>query len=172
MADDVTRRTFLGTTAVVVLTSAVAELDAVAAPLPIADRRALGAAMDRIIPAEGRMPAGSALGGLAAAERVIASDRGVEAAVADALKALGPTFAAAAAAEQIAALTALERNHPQAFGVLRDLTYEAYYTNPKVWALLGYRFRTGARPTAPAEPFDERRIGRVRSMPRLYREAE
>ena len=33
---------------------------------------------------------------------------------------------------------------------LRDAVYEAYYSNPVVWKLIGYQFRSGPRPTAAA----------------------
>ena len=52
---------------------------------------------------------------------------------------------------------------------LRDLVYEAYYTHPRVWKLLGYNFRSGRKPTAPLESFDEQRLARVRALAPLYR---
>ena len=54
---------------------------------------------------------------------------------------------------------------------LRDAVYEAYYSNPDVWKLIGYRFRSGPRRTATLDAFDEERVARVRAMGRLYREA-
>ena len=59
-----------------------------------------------------------------------------------------------------------------AFGALRDVVYEAYYTHPRVWALIGYDFRTGPKKTASLDDFDPALLARVRQLPRLYRDSE
>ncbi len=56
------------------------------------------------------------------------------------------------------------------FAALRDLVYEAYYTQPRIQKLLGYNFRSGRRRTAPLEPFDEQRVGACAAMAPLYRQ--
>ncbi len=92
--------------------------------------------------------------------------------LATALAALGPAFSESSDNEQIRALEKLEKADPLSFAALRDVVYEAYYTNPKVWALIGYRFRTGNRKTAPLEEFDTTLLARVQQLPRLYRETD
>jgi hypothetical protein len=72
-------------------------------------------------------------------------------------------------------LVELERVEPEAVAMVRDFAYEAYYAHPRVLAVLeeatGWR---GAAPSTgtPMEPFDERRLARVRQLPPLYRRIE
>jgi hypothetical protein len=40
--------------------------------------------------------------------------------------------------QRVRVLTEMEKRAPREFAVLRDYTYEAYYTRPKVWLLIGY----------------------------------
>jgi hypothetical protein len=61
-----------------------------------------------------------------------------------------------------------------AFSMISDFTYEAYYGNATVLAAI--EAETGWRGTSPMsgsemDPFDEGRLGRVRSLPPLYRDA-
>ena len=56
------------------------------------------------------------------------------------------------------------------FGTLRDLVYEAYYTQPGVQKLVRYNFRSGRRRTAPVAPFDEQLVARVRQQKPIYRQ--
>jgi hypothetical protein len=60
-----------------------------------------------------------------------------------------------------------------AFQMISDFTYEAYYGHPDVIAALGPA--TGWRATSPLSgtklaPFDAARLARVRSLPRRYRQ--
>jgi hypothetical protein len=54
------------------------------------------------------------------------------------------------------------------FRTLRDLVYEAYYTQPRVQRLVGYTFRSGRRRTASLAPFDEQLVARVRQQKPFY----
>jgi hypothetical protein len=56
------------------------------------------------------------------------------------------------------------------FAVLRDLVYEAYYTSPKVWPLLGYKFHATNDAGPDMKPFDEAILVEIRKRPRNYRE--
>lgn len=131
--------------------------------LGAADRRRLRAAVDTIIPAEGRMPAASAVGGVAYLEGMAARDAVFRALLVDGLRALDTR-----------AMADIEKaDTPSGFvPALRDAVYEAYYASPKVWKLIGYQFRSGPRRTAPLDPFDPQRVARVRAMGRLYRETK
>lgn len=171
MSDDVSRRAFLGTAAVIVL-APVAEPGVAALQQSALDRRLLRAAVDRIIPAQGRLPAASSIGAVDYVTSVARRDRDIRERLEKATGALGDGFADRAEAAQVAALEQLEKTEPAAFGALRDVVYEAYYTHPRVWALIGYDFRTGPKKTASLDDFDPALLARVRQLPRLYRDSE
>ena len=84
----------------------------------------------------------------------------------------GTRFDLLAADQQTAIIAGFETANLPAgfFPALRDLVYEAYYTQPRIQKLLGYNFRSGRRRTAPLEPFDEERVARVRNMAPLFRQ--
>lgn len=168
MSDEITRRAFIGTAAVIVIAPATE-----AAPeQTAARRRTLRAAVDGIIPAQGKMPAASVVGAVEYLESLAARDQEVQERLAKSLAALKGTFADGSADAQVRALEELERADPPSFAALRDLVYEAYYTSPKVWALIGYDFRTGNRKTAPLDDFDTTLLARVQQLPRLYRDVD
>ena len=168
MSDDITRRTFIGTAAVIVL----APVADVASEQTVATRATLRAAVDRIIPARGKMPAASAVGAVEYLEALSARDRDIQQRLAKAIAALGPAFDDRPENEQISGLEKLEKADAPSFAALRDVVYEAYYTNPKIWSLIGYSFRRGSRKTAPLEDFDTTLLARVQQLPRLYREID
>jgi hypothetical protein len=173
MAERINRRTFIGTTTSLVAGVGLVRLrarEAAGERLSASERRILRAAADGIIPAEGRMPAASKVGAAEYIEALAAGDAEFHATVTAALTALGASFARGTPAERTTALARLEAMNAAAFAALRDAVYEAYYTHPRVWNLLGARFRRGPRRTAPVEAFDEARLARVRQLPRLYRE--
>ena len=167
MSKRVGRREFVGDAVKLALAAGLAPWTAQAAGrsggprLAPADRRRLRAAVDTIIPAEGHMPAASAVGGVAYLEGMAARDTAFRALLVDGLRALDTR-----------SMAQLEKSDtPAGFvAALRDAIYEAYYSNPEVWKLVGYRFRSGPRRTATLEPFEPQRVARVRGMGRLYRE--
>jgi Gluconate 2-dehydrogenase subunit 3 len=170
--DDITRRAFIGTASVIVLAPvSEAAPPALPAGLPV-DRRTLRAAADGIIPADGRMPSASSAGVVAYIGGLASRDPDFRQRFEKAIAALGSSLAGASGADQVGGLEALEKADPPSFATLRDVVYEAYYSNPKVWALIGYSFRKGTRRTAPPETFDPARIARVQLLPRLYRDVE
>lgn len=128
------------------------------------------------------MPAASAIGAPRYIERIAAGDDTLRGLLLDGLRDLDAAarsrsvtasgFAALPVAQQVAALAHCE-NTPATqpfFAALRDLVYEAYYTHPRVWKLVGYTFRSGRRPTARLPIFDEQLLTRVRKLPPLYRQ--
>lgn len=157
------------------------------APLPAdaqtrlsgADRRTLRAAANVIIPAQGRMPAASAVGAVTYVERLAEQDRALQALLLEGLLAIGAharaTFAVGfdrlSNSQQTDVLAHLEKANAPAnfFATLRDLVYEAYYTHPRVQKLIGYDFRSGRRRTARLPPFDEELVARVRRQKPMYR---
>jgi hypothetical protein len=62
-----------------------------------------------------------------------------------------------------------------AFSMVNDFTYEAYYGHPQVLAAIeaetGWR-GTGPMKGRPMEPFDASTLARVRTLPRRYRAVE
>lgn len=144
-----------------------------------ADRRTLRAAANVIIPAQGRIPAASAVGAVTYIERLAAQDRSLQALLLEGLLAIGAhaqaTFTAGfdrlSVDQQIDVLAHVEKANVPAdfFGTLRDLVYEAYYTHPRVQKLIGYNFRSGRRRTARLGPFDEELVARVRQQKPMYR---
>lgn len=66
----------------------------------------------------------------------------------------------------------LTEDDTDAFQMVSDFTYEAYYGHPKVIAALesvsGWR-ATSPLTGSPMAPFDENRLARVRSLPPLWR---
>ena len=92
--------------------------------------------------------------------------------LAKAVTALGRSFAESSDTEQIGTLETLEKADPPSFAALRDGVYEAYYTNPKIWALIGYSFRKGTKRTARLEEFDTTLLARVQQLKPLYRDVE
>jgi hypothetical protein len=173
MSDEITRRTFIGTTAIVVLGPVV---DAQRAPdvagVAAIDRKTLTAAADCIIPSAEKMPSASAAGAVGYIERLAVREPEVAKQFSRALTSLGAGFAGLSEAQQIEALRALERTDPPAFAALRDAVYEAYYTNPAIWPRLGYTFRKGPKTTADLDPFDAGQLARVRQLPKMYRDAD
>ncbi len=150
---------------------------AAAASLDDSRRAWLRAAVDEIIPAEGPLPSAAGAGALAHFERRGSQDAAFGKtlrSMLDALdrlcrKASGVGFGDAGREQRIGALRELEKSEPARFAELRDGTYEAYYTNPEVWRLIGHDFRSGAAPTAPLLEFDESSLRRVRGLSPLYR---
>jgi hypothetical protein len=144
-----------------------------------AERRTLRAAADAIIPAQGPMPAASAVGAVRYVERIARTDPVLAALLLDGLRAVesqatttqSTRFHLIGMDQQAEILARLEKGDTPVgfFAALRDLVYEAYYTQPRIQKLLGYDFRSGRRRTAPLQPFDEQRVSRLRQMTPLYR---
>lgn len=138
----------------------------------------LRSVIDEIIPAGDSMPAASEVGGVDYLNRLMAGDRGTAEKLRAALAAtekfsqsrFKSSFVALRHEQRIEALTAFEANDRALFGTLRDYVYEAYYTNERIWTLVGYR----NYPTTDAGPhmsaFDEQLLVNVQKRPKLYRE--
>jgi hypothetical protein len=92
-----------------------------------------------------------------------------------AVKLTGRRFAEASAEDRIEVLRSFEANDPfDAFPMVRDLTYEAYYAHPLVLEVLeretGWRYQV-AFSGGELEPFDERLLARMRTVPPHWRKA-
>ena len=86
---------------------------------------------------------------------------------------VGRQFVAAEPVEQVDVLRAFEAHDPlDAFPMVRDLTYEAYYAHPRVLEILeqetGWRYAV-AISGGELDPFDEDLLARMRAAPPRYR---
>jgi hypothetical protein len=168
-----TRRGFLAATGVAPLITI--DLRAAAPVFDGQERSVLHAAMDEIIPAGDGMPAASEMGGVAYLERIAAGDAQVAEEIRTAIAALQKSsaqpFDQLDHDARVAALKNLESREPNQLAHLRDYVYESYYTQPRVWKLIGYEFYPTDHPGPHMEPFDESILADVRNRPKLYREA-
>ena len=148
------------------------------------DRAAtLRAWVSALIPARGERPAAGEVG---AAEYVDATVfltprlrgvllDGIDTVDQLAQKLAGRRFAEAPPPERTEVLRAFEANDPlDAFPMVRDLTYEAYYAHPRVLDVLeletGWRYEV-AFSGSELEPFDESLLARMRTLPPRWRKA-
>ncbi len=88
---------------------------------------------------------------------------------------VGCRFAEAILPQQEEVLRAFEANDPlDAFPMVRDLVYEAYYAHPRVLDVLeretGWRYKV-AFSGGELEPFDEGLLARMRTVPPRWRKA-
>ena len=144
---------------------------------------ALRAWVSALIPARGERPAAGEVG---AAEYVDATVfltprlrgvllDGIDSVEQLAQKLVGRRFAEADPSERTEVLRAFEANDPlDAFPMVRDLTYEAYYAHPRVLDVLeretGWRYEV-AFSGGELEPFDEGLLARMRTVPAAWRKA-
>jgi Gluconate 2-dehydrogenase subunit 3 len=143
----------------------------------------LRAWVSTLIPARGERPAADDVG---AAEYVDATVfltprlRGVLLDAIDTVDRLaqeqaGCRFAEATLPQQAHVLRAFEANDPlDAFPMVRDLTYEAYYAHPRVLDVLeretGWRYEVAVS-GSELEPFDEGLLDQMRTVPPRWRKA-
>ena len=125
-----------------------------------------------LIPARGRRPDAAEVG---AAEYVDATVHEVPAlrpALLQAVDRLGSSFSELSAEARESRLRELEAADPEAFGMVRDFTYEAYYGHPRVLEALetetGWRGRAPIQ-GSPLDPFDESALARVIALPPRWR---
>jgi hypothetical protein len=161
-----TRRKFIGTSAGATLVTQIAPAaTAASAGLDAAAQERLRAIMDEIIPKQGNMPSASEAGGV---KYFIALKEAEPAVAAEVLAALNQVDNASSPLE---ALKQLEKENPAQFAILRNFVYEAYYTQPQVWKLIGYEFHATDHKGPRMRPFDEAVIAKVRTKPKFYRDA-
>ena len=149
-----------------------------AGELSVAQRATLRAAMDEIVPAVDDMPAASAAGGGEYVARVAREDKAIRQAIGQSLagiealskKLKAKPFTALSRPQRVETLQAYEQQSPKEFVTLRDFTYEAYYTDPRVWKLIGYELHPTNEAGPRVKPFDESVLTHVKKMPKRYRE--
>ena len=143
-----------------------------------AEVETLQTAMDEIIPAGDGMPAVSDVGGVQYLERVARRNRDFRDGLKRSLAELARLsharfkkgFTRLSRMQCLRVLQEFERGSASDFAGLRDDVYEAYYTQPQVWKLIGYDFYPTNEAGPPMKPFEESVLATVRGKPRHYRE--
>ncbi len=142
-------------------------------------REVLRAAMDEIIPAGDGMPAASGVGGVDYLDRLAGENPGIKNDLEKSLagldevgqKLFGRGYASLSQAERVEALERLgKQTGSELFATLRDFIYEAYYTQPRIWKLIGYEFHPTNQSGPRMKPFDEAILASVRKRPKFFRE--
>jgi hypothetical protein len=140
----------------------------------------LKTAVDEIIPARDGMPSASEVGGVDYLATLMHKEPdGIGKEIREALAALnelskqhgGSSFDQLEADHRVSVLKNLESSSAHRFTMLRDSVYEAYYTNPKVWRLIGYELFPTDHAGPQMKPFDAQILSTVRNKPKYYREA-
>jgi len=145
--------------------------------LSAAQRGLAVAVVERIIPAEGTLPAGGRVGAVEAIERELGTAPVERRRFLDGLAAVGITawqtgdaeFIALDAAVQIQVLQAVEAAHPEFFAFLVNRTYRAYYTHPAVLAALGADLQPPQPGGHTLLPFDPSLLAKARERGPIYR---
>ena len=70
--------------------------------------------------------------------------------------------------ERINILINFEQTEPELFKVLKDFTYESYYTSDKVYELIKYETHPTGTLGPKMESFDEKLLSRVKHIPPMY----
>ena len=142
-----------------------------------AQRSLLAAVLNRIVPAEGAMPAAGDLGIAAFVESVAAGSSAARRQLLDGLTrieltagAQGSSFGVLSPEAQVDVLQTVAAASPAFFQELVTQTYRGYYTNESVCDLLSYRApnRADYRPI----PFDESLLEPVRQRGQLWTRAD
>ncbi|MCW5516029.1 gluconate 2-dehydrogenase subunit 3 family protein [Muriicola sp. Z0-33] len=146
------------------------------APLDSQQQKTLKYAMDEIIPANEKMPSASEIGGVGYVLNILEelleltplfislTDK-IEA---HSLQHFSSDFSTLNKDNRIAVLTNMEQSEPELFKVLKDFTYESYYTNKEVYELIKYEPHTTGTFGPEMTPFDEKLLDRVKTGPPTY----
>ena len=133
-------------------------------------------AMDEIIPANEKMPSASQVGGVTYILEILEELPDLtplfEAFIIEAnnvsISKFDVDFSRLNNEECTSVLKLVEQNKIELFKVLLDFTYESYYTNEKIYQLIGYKpYSTGSL-GPKMEPFDEKLLDRVKNLPPMY----
>jgi len=129
-------------------------------------------AMDGIIPSNTKMPSASEVGGIDYILKILEEFPDLQPLFSHLLESLedksNSSFAKLNSSEQTEVLKQLEQSEPELFKVLLDFTYESYYTNEKIYKLIGYEPNPTGSLGPSMEPFDESLLDRVKHLPPMY----
>jgi len=129
-------------------------------------------AMDEIIPANKKMPSASEIGSVAYVLSIMKELPDLlplfEGLIAQIDELSNHNFPNINKEERITVLKTFEENKTELFKVLKDFTYESYYTNEKIYKLIEYETHPTGTMGPKMEPFDEKLLDRVKSSPPMY----
>lgn len=133
-------------------------------------------AMDEIIPANEKMPSASDIGSVAYVLSIIKElpdlsplfQSLIDKIEIHSLQNSNSSFSDLNKEERINILTNFEQTEPELFKVLKDFTYESYYTSEKVYELIKYEPHPTGTLGPKMEPFDEKLLNRVKKTPPMY----
>jgi len=144
--------------------------------LDSSQQNTLGFAMDEIIPANEKMPSASEIGGVSYVIKILEElpDLSplfislIDKIEDQSLQQSNSGFSKLNNVKRIAVLTTIEQTKPELFKVLKDFTYESYYTNKSVYELISYEPYPTGTSGPEMEPFDEKLLDRVKNSPPMY----
>ena len=145
-------------------------------PLDNSQQETLKFAMDEIIPANDKMPSASEIGGVNYILKIleelpdlsplfISLTAKIEG---QSLQQSSSAFSKINSEERITVVTTIEQTEPALFKVLKDFTYESYYTNDAVYELISYEPHPTGTTGPEMEPFDKKLLERVKNTPSMY----
>lgn len=139
-------------------------------------QRTLKFAMDEIIPANKKMPSASEIGSVTYVLNILGelpdllplfqslSDK-IEV---RSIQNSNSSFSDINKEDRINILTNFEQTDPELFKVLKDFTYESYYTSKEVYELINYEPHPTGTTGPKMESFDEKLLDRVKTSPPMY----
>ena len=132
--------------------------------------------MDEIIPANEKMPSASEIGSVAYVINIIKDlpelsplfQSSINKIKNRSLQKSKASFSDLNKQERINILIEFEQTEPKLFGVLKDFTYESYYTSESVYKLIKYEPHPTGTAGPKMDPFNEKLLDRVKNIPPMY----
>ena len=145
-------------------------------PLDNSQQETLKFAMDEIIPANEKMPSASDIGSVTYVLNIMEElpdlhplfQSLTDKIEAHSLQNSNSSFSDSNKKERAKILINFELTEPELFKVLKDFTYESYYTNEKVFELIKYEPHPTGTLGPKMEPFNEKLLERVKGIPPMY----
>lgn len=133
-------------------------------------------AMDEIIPASEKMPSASKIGSVNYVLNILKQLPElfplfmsiIDKIEVQSLQKANSNFSKLNKEKRINVLTTIEQTEPELFKVLKDFTYESYYTSNEVYDLIKYESHPTGTLGPEMQPFDEKLLDRVKNTPPIY----
>jgi hypothetical protein len=133
-------------------------------------------AMDEIIPGNEKMPSASNIGSVTYVLNIIGElpdlpplfQTLTDKIEIRSLQNSNSSFSKINSEERIHILNNFEQTEPELFKVLKDFTYESYYTSKEVYELIKYEPHPTGTMGPKMESFDEMLLDRVKTSPPMY----
>lgn len=145
-------------------------------PFTASEKEVLKLVMDEIIPANKIMPSASTAGGIDYIITILKELPELTPLFKNAIKRIDQVsqhqrndhFSSLESKNRVIVLKEIENTDSELFNVVKDFTYESYYTNESIHQRIGYiAYSTGS--SGPSmEPFDEQLLERVKNLSPMY----